>query len=404
MRLRMALYSAAVLLTSVTGSVGTEHQEHQSDGHFVLRGGTALILNDTPFRFVGSNLYNAAGDPSIYECGPWLGDPDAELDGWFTHARVDYGASVVRFWAFQSYTRGGTNWEALDRVLRLAAQHGLKVIPVLENQWPECTQGGYKHAGWYAGGYRKPYGAYPLSYLDYVGRVVQRYRDDPAILGWSLMNEAESRSADGAADPEALYAFTRDVSAYLKSLDPNHLVTLGVIGGGQPGVEPPAYERLHALNTIDFAEYHDYLADEEPLPGATVFDGAGATSAPAENDGNVGWLSDLAAGRIDLSWAPGNATGSLALALRTAAALDKPLVVGEAGMTTCYRVNGSALLTPASRAALFDAKLATFFAAGGAGYLIWAWHPADDCSFNFAPGDPLNGVLARHAATLAGGP
>ena len=25
-------------------------------------------------------MYNAAGDPTIYECGAWMGNPDVELD------------------------------------------------------------------------------------------------------------------------------------------------------------------------------------------------------------------------------------------------------------------------------------------------------------------------------------
>jgi len=259
---------------------------------FVARLGTAFALNGAPFPFVGANLYNAAGDPTIYECGPWMGDPDRELDTWLAHARNDYGASVVRFWAFQSYTRGGTNWQALDRVMRLARQHGLKVIPVLENQWADCTAGGYKFASWYAAGYLVPYDAYPLSYRDYVGRVVQRYRDEPAVAAWSLMNEAESQTRSGVEDPEALYTFARDMSAYVKNLDSNHLVTLGVIGSGQPGVRGDQYQRLHELPSIDVAEYHDGGASDEPLPGAPLRLKVPLTSAIFTIDAAYQWRTE----------------------------------------------------------------------------------------------------------------
>jgi hypothetical protein len=56
--------------------------------------------------------------------------------------------------------------------------------------------------------------------------------------------------------------------------------------------------------------------------------------------------------------------------------------------------------TAASRARRFQAKISAFFGAGGSGYLIWSWSPSDDCSYNFAAGDPLNAVLATTAGSL----
>jgi hypothetical protein len=82
--------------------------------------------------------------------------------------------------------------------------------------------------------------------------------------------------------------------------------------------------------------------------------------------------------------------------------LNKPIMVGEAGMPTCGSPDGSQVETPQSRAAKFDAKLGAFFAEGGAGYLIWAWEPSSACSYAFTTGDPLNAVLARFATILRG--
>ncbi|MFN8523519.1 MAG: cellulase family glycosylhydrolase [Chloroflexota bacterium] len=238
---------------------------------FVSRQQTKLMLDGQQFRFVGANMYNAAGDPGIYECGPYMSDPDRDLDDWFRRAKTEFGATAVRFWAFQRYTRGGADWRSLDRVFRLARAHNLKVIPVLENQWADCSRGTARLDTWYAGGYKQPYGGYTLSYKDYVGRVVSRYANEPSILAWSLMNEAESRTSGGSPSPDPLYQFANDMSAYVKALDSNHLVTLGVIGGNQPGVSGTNYERLHGISTIDFAEFHDYGANDQALPGAPSF-------------------------------------------------------------------------------------------------------------------------------------
>ena len=481
-----------------------------SSSAFITHEGTDFILDDEPFHFVGANIYNAAGDPNTYNCGPQLQNPDEELDDWFSRFKGDSGSQVIRFWAYQSYTKGGTDWRALDRVVRLAKEHGLKVIPVLENQWPECSEGGYKYDSWYSGDYLKPYGAYPLSYKDYVGHVVERYKDEPTVAAWMLMNEAESKTNSGGEEnPDALYTFAQDMSAYVKDLDENHLVTLGTIGSGQPGVGGSNYEHLYSLPTLDFAEFHDYGPNDEAMPGASsvpvaplhtsvftqdhdwnwkeqdyrqnkarmwetwtaeVPSGAqpferiglkfvggpvedtyidqvqiGAKVFDFEDETTQGWQSDAPVTlentsdvayegsqslRLTFSertegtqvWIPSlpdsgpgtsvtvrvyvdtagsiEESNSLATAMRKSKELNKPIIVGEAGMTTCGSYNGSQPETPDSRAQKFDAKMGAFFENGGAGYLIWMWHPSSDCSYDFTSGDPLNAVLAKYAATF----
>ena len=479
---------------------------------FVTRAGTQFSLLGQPFRFVGANMYNAAGDPAVYQCGPWMSQPESELDQWFARARADFGGRVVRFWAYQRYTNGGTDWRGLDRVMRLANKHDLKVLPVLENHWAECTFGGIRDASWYGGGYQQPDSGYALSYQEYVRRVVTRYRDERAIFGWSLMNEAEGKTAGGADAAEALYTFARDMSALVKSLDSNHMVTLGVIGGGQPGVHGANFERLHGLPTIDFSEYHDYGANDEVLPGAPVTLTAPVQTAIYQQDSAWAWaqrdyvtnqartwqtvtwtlpagaaqplnrigiivggtytgaayLDEIQVGgrRFDfedgttqgwqiqsstatiapsteqrvagsrslriaftqptgetLLWVPAlpsdgpGTTVSITMLVDTPGTplpyntmavamhksrewLNKPLLIGEAGMTACGSWSGSQQESGASRATKLDAKMRAYFANGGSGYLIWAWEPDNSCNYAFGPGDPLNGVLKQLAATL----
>lgn len=473
---------------------------------FVTRAGRDFMLDGAPFRFVGVNFYNAAGDPAIYQCGAWMANPDVELDAWFARIRADSGTRVVRFWAFQRFTNGGTDWRGFDRVMRLANKHGLKVIPVLENQWDDCTLGGTKDEAWYLGGYKQPHGGYPLAYRGHVRRVVERYRNDPAIFAWMLMNEAETRTPSGADAPEALYTFARDMSGYVKYLDPNHLVTLGTIGAGQAGVRNSNYERLLGLPTIDFGTFHEYGNNDIPFPGApivvkspiqtTMFgqdstwawkqgtyqtntarawetltwtipaggapyrrlgiivngafagvayvdrvevggrvydfeDGTtqGFTSTPTialsnstairESGGRslrLTFNQSSGSGQVRIPVLPTDGPGTvvkvrmyvdvpgtispqntLATAMYKAGQLNKPLLIGEAGMTACGSWNGSQAETAASRASKFDAKLSAFFSNGGAGYLIWAWDSNTSCGFSFGPSDPLNGVLLRHA-------
>jgi hypothetical protein len=493
---------AVILEDRVTGS-------GSANGPLAGRHGTVFVRHGTPFRPLGVNYYDAAGDPEIFQCGAPLDEPDTRLDDQFRRIRSETGANVVRFWAFRSYTNGGTDWRALDRVIRQAQAHDLLLIPVLENQWADCTHGGPRTADWYAGRYHQPDDGYPISYEEYVRRIVARYRDEPAIFAWMLMNEAEAKRPDGSGDPDALYAFAEQTTRLVKELDPNHLVALGVIGRGQPGTADAAFERLHALRTVDLVSYHDYQSDQVPLPGAHL-EMAGYSQGPdwawhngpyyaavgrawetvayqipttagsegrslprrigvtmfgdfagdlyldeiqvggktyGFEDGTAqGWQVDgaaraepttdrAAAGsrslRVRLTrsdggtqiWldppadlqpgatltfrayveTPGTSPppNTLASAVVTATKLNKPLLVGESGMATCQAPAGVAVHTPDARAARLDAKLAAFFRAGGAGYLVWAWSPDSSCGYAFSSGDPLNAVLATWAGRLA---
>ncbi|KAK9820359.1 hypothetical protein WJX72_009412 [[Myrmecia] bisecta] len=114
-------------------------------------------------------------------------------------------------------------------------------------------------------------------YKDHVRAVVERrntinkrvYRDDPTIMAWGLLNEprCESWKVDGCE--EHLQAWIEEMSAYVKGLDPHHLVTIGEEGfwaedvpqaasnpadwAGQTGQN---FTINHMPATIDFATVH----------------------------------------------------------------------------------------------------------------------------------------------------
>lgn len=51
-----------------------------------------------------------------------------------------------------------------------------------------------------------------------------RYAEDPTILGWDLGNELQNPGDDTG---DALQHWLEEMSSYVKSLDPNHLVMAG---------------------------------------------------------------------------------------------------------------------------------------------------------------------------------
>ena len=97
---------------------------------------------------------------------------------------------------------------------------------------------------------------------------------------------------------------------------------------------------------------------------------------------------------------PGDAFNGLQVRLDQCAAIDKPLVVGEAGVRP-IDVGG----TLADRAAAIRAKLLRQVPAGVEGWLGWAWIKDGSTldNYDIGPGDPMLGVLSafgdyEHAA------
>jgi mannan endo-1,4-beta-mannosidase len=319
---------------------------------FVKSAGTQLRLMGSPYKFTGLNIYNANSRGHCayaMSSGQTLG---RSLE------KIGPGKEAFRAWFFQTQatTNGRRDWRAFDHTLSVARRHGVKVIPTLTNQWGDCEPGGYKPDTWYTAGYTQRDPREVVSYRRWVRQVVTRYRGDPTILAWQLVNEAEvkpSRDAP-ACSPNAaaiLKSFAADVSGLVKSIDQNHLVSLGTIGGGQCGAQEAEYQELHSVGTIDLCEYHDYQP-HDPIPG-DEFNGLQV--------------------RID-----------------QCEALNKPLYVGETGIIP-NEVGG----TLQARAAALDAKLSAQFEAGIVGNLAWAWiklgSKLDD--YDIGPGDPVLRVL-----------
>lgn len=347
----------------------------------MTRSGRSLQVDGKPFRFVGFNLYDAAASDT-YSCEPAARLTDRQLRSALKTAHDDAGATVVRFWAYQTYTAGGTDFSGVDRVLSAARAAGMRALPVLEDGPGDCTTGQrgvskqeVDDDGWYTGGYRAPYGSAALSFRDYARVVAEHYRGNPTILGWMMMNEAETRRRDDQ-DRSALVGFAQDVSGVLKAVDPRHLVTLGTQANGAPGTSGRDVTDIYRLPQLDFAEVHDwgyYGSDTEALPGSV--------------DGHLPAADSPACTALD---------AKIACSYARVAALGKPLVVGEAGITATDAAGRT------RRAELFRAKLDAAFGAGAAGYLVWQLNRVQTDGYAVAPttADPLLGVLAGVARRL----
>lgn len=350
---------------------------------FVQRSGDHLILDGQPYRFLGFNRDNAASDATFYPgtsvqhyaCGAGGEAPNAYLAQMFsdiTSSCMPPGANVVvRIWAFQNYAvnrlTGQLDFSQIDRVVDFARRYHVRLIMTLDNQWDDCTLGGQKTNAWYQSGYRlwnqdntiqyQHRYSYPFTYRDYVGEIVRRYRDDPTILAWELMNEAESETVSKAADPASLYLFVQEMAGWIKSIDPNHLVTPGM-DSGQSGTTAGNYTWIHSIPEVDLITSHEYT-QEQVLPD--------------------NFLRDL----------------------NTARVLEKPAFAGEVGIP--YPDPSGTIQSLDQRAQLFRQKMDAYFRGGGSGYLFWSWinqrDPAspDHSLLDIDANDPVCSMLRSYS-------
>lgn len=166
----------------------------------------------------------------------------------------------------------------LDYLLQEMGKRQMVAVLYLNNSWE--WSGGYgfylEHAG--AGKQPRPnedgYPAYMEAmskyatnekahalFYDYVRFILGRtnrytgvaYKDDPAIMSWQIGNEPRAFSK------EALPAFEKwlaEASALMRSLDPNHLISIGSEGAWGCEEDYGCWERITADKNVDYANIH----------------------------------------------------------------------------------------------------------------------------------------------------
>jgi mannan endo-1,4-beta-mannosidase len=261
---------------------------------FVRQRGGRFFVGNRPFRFVGANV------AVMYR------DEDRERMPETLRQASQAGIKVVRVWAFGEggpndvkpmadftdwprnhpfrFAPGQWNEDAfvhLDKVIAEAAKNKIYVQLCLTNWWRD-TGGVTQYLRWagindaaddsYKFGINNEKAILFYSnpetrrlYREHVEKLATRrnsvtgvlYRDDPAIFGWELMNEAQVITGRWA-ERRAWFA---EMSAYLKSLDPNHLVAPGA-WGYRSSSERREWLADHAIPSIDYCDVHNYPRDD----------------------------------------------------------------------------------------------------------------------------------------------
>jgi mannan endo-1,4-beta-mannosidase len=286
--------STAFLLVRDSGHADNTNQRDR----FVRTRGSQFVIAGKPFRFVGANVSVMYRD-----------EDRARMAETLRHAS-ETGIRVVRVWASGEggpndvgpvgadskdwprthpfrWAPGQWNEDAfvhLDNVMAEAGRNNLLVQLCLVNWWRD-TGGVTQYLRWAgnndAADEKFPFGINPERamqfytnettrrlYREHLEKLVTRrntvtgllYRDDPNILSWELMNEAQAVTSRW----EERRVWVAEMSTYLKSLDPNHLITPGE-WGYRTAAERREWLRDHQMPNIDYCDVHHY-----PVPDADV--------------------------------------------------------------------------------------------------------------------------------------
>jgi len=269
-----------------------------------------FVLNGKPFCFAGTNNYyftykSKAMVDDVMAHAESMGLNVIRMHGFIDMGSLDDSVPSVDRWGSEVGTKDGryfqywdktTNavaWnegpnglQQLDYAIHAARQHGLKVLIDLTNNWREfggmdqyVTWAGLKyHHEFYTDERAR------VLYRNWVSKLVNRvnsvdgtlFRDDPAIFAWELANEPRCRNGEemDAAPGEGCNSTTiatwiDEMSTYIKSVDPNHMVAVGDEGflvddvnhWSHKGEAGTNHEQFCGVRNIDFCTVHMYPDD-----------------------------------------------------------------------------------------------------------------------------------------------
>lgn len=283
---------AQAKLDAYTPTVAGRKVAHIQDGKIVLDG--------KPFLVRGVNYYprHAPWEKFLRESD--LDEIEQELDlvagAGFNSIRIFLDYQALFTCEPERAIPNASAFQKLDKIIALAAARDLKLTVTL-NDLPDL--------------YFRPLYTDWARYDAQTQFIVERYRDEPAILMWDLRNEGDldyEASRNGRFGREQVLNWLSHVAALVRETDSNHLLTAGWLNSAQD-----------TLPAVDVLSFHHW---------------AGA----AELDTRV-----------------------QALAAQT----DKPILLQEVG----YASKGTA--SEASQAATLDAVV-EFAESNLAGWMVWS--------------------------------
>lgn len=241
---------------------------------FITRSGNKLMEGDKELRFISFNIPNlhlVEDNMALEATNEWRFPDEFEITDALTTIK-QMGGRVARTYVISICKKTGPNpipchvkrpgefneeaFNALDKVLEVANRVGVRVIIPMVDNWK--WWGGIDQYAEYRGKTGADFWTDPGLIDDFkktVKFIINRrntytgiaYKDDKAILAWETGNEI--------LPP---YSWTKQIAAYIKSLDTNHLVWDGFYIGNKE-IQTEALEDPN----IDVVSSHHYPAQNK---------------------------------------------------------------------------------------------------------------------------------------------
>jgi len=304
---------------------------------------------------------------------------------------VSEGFSVLRFWAFEPLEKN-----KLKEICDISKELNLKVIPVLADTWGYLQN--YKiDDEWYRTGYKK-------NYLNYVKDITTAFKDRDEIILWELINEPVNNSFS------EMYNFTEDASKTIKESDPNHLISIGTIGGiGDKFGDQFSrfnvanFEKLYSIKTLDVISIHDYSFNSTIPERLDILYRLKGKSNSADYFRKIDSMINSVPQSVDkFTLDKFKRTYDFPLSLRyiwnsynkkniqIAKKLNKPIYIGEVGFKKSMKEY---------RKLILEQELKRYFNEGIAGVLLWSFESqgksVDGHDYGFRVDDGFGEVVKK---------
>ncbi|MBI3544309.1 MAG: cellulase family glycosylhydrolase [Deltaproteobacteria bacterium] len=278
------LLAATLALAALPG------HSHARLAGFVKVNGTRFEVDGKRYAFVGTNFWygmNLGVEGRLGDRPRLLRELDRLKALGVTNLRVlagSEGPDSEPWRIVPSLQQGPRVYSAallrgLDFLISEMGKRGMRAVVCLNNFWP-WSGGMAQYVAWHGGGsipYPPPAANGSWStYQEYTQRfysneaamrdarvharaIVTRFANEPTIMAWELANEPR-----GVKNVEAFNAWLDGMAAYIKSLDPNHLVTTGSEGETpSPAGAGMDFVRNHSSKHVDYATAHIWAQNWE---------------------------------------------------------------------------------------------------------------------------------------------
>ncbi|MDX2285459.1 MAG: cellulase family glycosylhydrolase [Bacteroidia bacterium] len=264
---------------------------------FIRVSGRQFLRNGQPYYFMGTNFWygiNLAASGAAGDRDRLIRELDRLQEMGVSNLRIVAGSEGPdsepwRMSPALQPEKGRYNpnlLDGLDFLLSEMGKRGMYAVVCLNNFWP-WSGGMAQYLVWETGG-RIPYpppaeggdwGTYQefttgfyrneaaMEAFDahirlligrqnpYTGRT---YRDEPAIMAWELANEPRA-----VQEYEAYAAWIGRCASLIKTLDPNHLVTIGSEGRTSTKYAGTQFKKDHKIPGIDYSTIHIWVQNWE---------------------------------------------------------------------------------------------------------------------------------------------